>query len=163
MKHQRIKKIIDQTDFINLSKTDLADIERHVTDCKDCRQAFLAARISSALLRTKTASNTFEPPPFFEQKVLNAWRERQRIQKPLAAIYRWWQASAAMVFLMLTIVAGLIALTVFAPDSKASDAQAGKSDFNLYPTDAVILNQKPARNLTRGQILEVLDDSDSNK
>lgn len=163
MNHQQIKKNLDQTPLVNLSKTDLAEIERHIADCDDCRRAFQAAQISSALLKNNSTSETFEPSPFFQAKVLNAWRERQLIQKPLAAFYRWWQASAAMVFLMLTTVAGLIALTVFAPDSKAGDAQAGKSDFNLYPTDAVILNQKPAQNLTRGQILEVLDESDLNK
>lgn len=162
MNHQQIKKIIDRTKFENLSKVDLAEIERHVAGCQNCERAFQAARIYSVLLNAQTAVEMFEPSPFFQAKVLNAWREKQLIQKPLAAFYRWWQASAALVFLMMMSVAGLITLTVFAPNSNAGEAQVGMPDFNLYPTDAVILNQKPSQNLTRGQILEVLDETGDN-
>jgi len=94
--------------------------------------------------------------------VINALRERANLRKPIAALRRWWQASAALVSLMLITIAGLIALTALAP---SSSSQAEISSFNLYSTDAVILNQNMTRDLTTEQIFEVIYDakSDSDK
>jgi len=161
MKQQHIIKILDAADYANLSANELAAISEHVRQCQDCGRALQAARISSVLLKYQNAVEKPEPSPFFQAKVLNAWREKHLMQKPLAAFYRWWQASAALIILMLLTVAGLIALTAFAPRSGAVTVQSSQSNFNLYSTDAVIFNQKPARNLTTEQTLQVLDNTKS--
>ena len=159
MTHQNILKILDENKFAELSKADLARIERHAAACQICRKAYHAARISSVLFENPQVSEIFEPPPFFQTKVLAAWREKQAIQKPLAAFYRWGQASAALIVLMLMTVAGLIALTAFAPNSSANEIQANQQNFNLYSTDSIILNQQSAKKLTAEQVLQVLDNS----
>lgn len=159
MTHQSILKILDENKFAELSKADLERIEKHADTCQSCRKAFNAARFTSILFENPQVSQAIEPSPFFQAKVLTAWREKQAIQKPLAAFYRWWQASAALIVLMLMTVAGLIALTAFAPNSNANEIQANQQNFNLYSTDSIILNQQSAKKLTAEQVLQVLDNT----
>jgi hypothetical protein len=108
---------------------------------------------------------SIEPSPFFQAKVINAWREKQNLRTPIETFRRWWQASAVPVFMMVLTVAILISLTVMAPQSNANDSTAELSNFNLYSTDAVILNQKAPRDLTTEQVFEVIYEtkSDSSK
>lgn len=150
MKNNHILDILDN----GFGEADSALIESHTAHCADCRKAFEAARISSVLFRAAP----FEPSPFFQTKVLAAVRERRNSAKPLAAFWRWWQASAALVALMLVTVAGLVTLTLFAPQAGATEAQAGVASYNLYSTDAVILNQKTERDLTTEQTLQIIYD-----
>ncbi len=161
MKSTHITEILDRAAFADLSKEDLTIVHLHAKDCVKCRQAFEAAQISSALLKTQTALEPPAPSAFFQAKVINALRERQNLRKPIAAFKRWWQASAAPVFLMLITLACLIAVTALAPASDVDQAQAGASNFNLYSADMVILDQKPPRDLTTEQVFEVLYETKS--
>ena len=156
MKSRHITKILDRTPFAELSESDLATISTHNADCQSCAQAVKAAHISSAVLKVlASAAASFEPSPYFQAKVLNALRERQNLRSPMAAFRRWWQASATMVMVMVMTVVGLGALNAFAPPD-AEQTQAEVSNFNLYSTDAVILNQNPTRDLTNEQVFEVI-------
>lgn len=152
MKDEHILDILDN----DLNTADSSVVQAHTANCESCRQAVAAARISSALFRAP-AAETFEPSPFFQAKVLNALRERQNIRKPIAAFWRWWQASAAMVAIMLLMVVSLIALTVFAPSTNATEAQAdGAANENPYSTEAVLMHQRMRSNLTTEQTLEII-------
>lgn len=147
-----------------LNQANTALIESHAAHCANCRRAVEAARVSGALWRAKT----IEPSPFFQAKILNALRERQNLAKPLAAFWRWWHASAALVALMIVTVAALATLTFLAPQTDASsESQASIANYNFYSTEAVILNQKTARDLTNEQTLQIIydgkSDSDENK
>jgi hypothetical protein len=155
MKDRHILEILDEIRFAELRGAELESVLTHCAECAGCRQAFEAARISSALLaaRAETAP-AFEPNAFFQSKVLTAIREKPNLRTtPLAAFWRWWQASYPLVCSMLFIVATLAALTIFAPRSNADQAV---SNYNLYTTDAVILNQRAPQNLTTEQALEVI-------
>jgi predicted anti-sigma-YlaC factor YlaD len=156
MTNRHITKILDQTAFAELSGQDRETVAAHVTDCADCRRAFEAAKLSSVLLKADAvAAETFKPSPFFQAKVMNAWREQQLLQRrPIQAFRRWWQASAAPVFMMLATMAILISLTFFAP--QAADDSTEVSSFNLYPTDSVVLNQKTAPDLTNEQVFQLI-------
>ncbi len=153
MNDKHILEILDRQRFSELSENELRSIEIHSAECADCRQAFEAARISAVLLNVRAEIPAALPSPFFEAKILNAIREKQNVRKPIAAFWRWWQASYPLVCSMLFIVLTLGALTFFAPNSKSEEAV---STYNLYSADAVILNQKPPRNLTTEQALEVI-------
>ncbi len=154
MKSRHITEILDKAAFVELSEKDLTIVRLHMKDCLKCQQAFEAARVSSVLLE---AQSEIAPSPFFQAKVMNALRrEKQNLRKPIAAFRRWWQASVAMVFLMLVTVVGLVAATLLAPNSNVDEAQADASNFNLYSTDAIILNQKPTPDLTTEQVFQVL-------
>jgi predicted anti-sigma-YlaC factor YlaD len=153
MKDRHILEILDQTRFAELSSEELKNVQTHSADCSDCRQAFEAARVSASLLDIRAHVAPPEPSAFFQSKVLNAIREKQNLRKPIAAFRRWWQASYALVCSMLFIVITLGALTILAPKSNADQAV---SNYNLYSTDSVILNQNPPRNITTEQALEVI-------
>jgi len=159
MKTKHIIKILDRTDLTTLSGEDLANIKVHAAGCQRCREAFQTARLSSVLLRISTDNNLPVPTPFFQSKVLNVWRERQNLQKPIAAFRRWWQASAALVFTMLLMVFGLISFSIMMPEANSFVNQNAVSNYNLYSADSIILNQKMSGDLTAGQALEVLENS----
>jgi predicted anti-sigma-YlaC factor YlaD len=155
MKNRHILEILDRTNFAEIKDDELKSVQAHTAVCADCRQAFEAARISAALLNARAAASTvIEPTAFFQSKVLNALqREKQNLRKPIAAFWRWWQASYPLVCSMLFIVVTLAVLTLFAPKSNVDQAV---STYNLYSTDSVILNQRPPRSLTTEQALEVI-------
>lgn len=156
MKNNHIKEILDQHTFNELSEQDRAIVSVHVKDCLPCRQGYDAARLSSILLKADAAGAPDpEPSAFFQARVMNAWRERQLPRRPIAAFQRWWQASAAPVFLMLAVMGILLSLTFLAPRSNAEDS-AEISSYNLYSTDAVVMHQKPPRDMTNEQVFQVI-------
>jgi hypothetical protein len=154
MKDTHILEILDGKKFAGLDDAELETIQAHAAGCADCRQAFEAARVSAVLLNMHAEIPAPQPTAFFQSKVLNALqREKQSLRKPIAAFWRWWQASYPLVCSMLFMVITLALLTVFAP--KPESAQAS-STYNLYSTDSVILNQNPPRTITTEQALEVI-------
>lgn len=159
MKTKHIIKILDRVNFAELSKEELATIQIHNNQCDECRQATAAARISSNLLKNAATTNSSAmPSAFFQAKVLNAWREAQQKKTPIAALVRWWQASAALVFSMLLLVSGLILFTLTAQSETSAVNQKSALEYNLYSTDSVILDQKMPGNLTTEQAFEIIDD-----
>ena len=161
MRDKHITKILDRIAFAELSERDKKTVSAHVSNCADCQRAFEAARLSSVLLKANALAETpVTPSPFFQAKVMNAWRERQMKlpPHPIEAFRRWWQASAAPIFLMLVTVMILISLTVLAPQSSAEDS-VEISSFNPYSADAVILNQNEPRDLTNEQVFQLIYDS----
>ncbi len=159
MKNRHITEILDSAAFDDLSQSELAAIEAHIPACRDCRQSFEAAKFSGSMLKARATSVDIAPSPFFQAKVLNAWRERQNLRNPFEAFRRWWQASAAPVFLMLVTVGVLISLTVFAPQSIADDYELEISSFNIYSTDAVVFDQNQPRDLTTEQVFQAIYDA----
>jgi predicted anti-sigma-YlaC factor YlaD len=157
MKSGHITKILDEKSFAELSTQQREIISAHAADCSSCRRAFESARVSSLLLKLDSETVTpAAPSPFFQAKVMNAWRERQIPRRPIAAFRRWWQASAMPVFMMLATMAVLISLTFLAPQSSADDSPVEVSSFNLYSTESVILNQKQPKDLTTEQVFQVI-------
>lgn len=153
MKDKHITEMLDGKKFTELGDDEQIIIETHSAECAECHQAFKAARLASVLLTARAEVPAIEPSAFFQSKVLQAIRENQNIRRPVAAFWRWWQASYPLVCSMILIVLTLAALTAFAPKSETEEAV---SSYNLYSTDSVILNQKPPRNLTTEQALEVI-------
>ncbi|MEO6589544.1 MAG: hypothetical protein ABIP06_09585 [Pyrinomonadaceae bacterium] len=156
MKKRHIKEILDRFDFSQIPEPDLPAIHSHITLCDDCRRSFRAAELTSSMLK-KAAFETPVPSPFFQAKVLIAWREKQNLQKAAAGFRRWWQAIVAPVSVMVLTVFCLVGVSVFAPVSESDDSQARQSNDYLYTTEAVILNQKTGSDLTTEQVFRVLD------
>ena len=154
MKSKHVTKILDRTRFAELSDQERATVWTHIKDCDGCRRAYEAARLSAILLKSEKAAVT-EVSPFFQAKVMNAWRERQIPRRPVEAFRRWWQASAGPVSAMLITMVIMILLTMVAPQATSDNSQE-VSSFNLYTTDGVIMNQRMPRDLTNEQLLEVI-------
>jgi predicted anti-sigma-YlaC factor YlaD len=158
MKSKHITKILDETGFKNLTGAQRVEIQRHAESCGKCRAAFQAAQFSSVLLQSRSAE-TFEPPPFFETKILAALREKQVLANPIAAFWRWWQASSVVVFPILLVVITLMALTVFTPQQSVQATVA--DDFSA---DTVIFPSGDLNNeLTTAQALQILYDQNDSK
>ena len=162
MKNEHILEILDEKAFADFGEAEMSFIKAHAAQCPDCFQAFEAARISSVLLKTH-AAETFEPSPFFQARVMANLREKQAKINPFAAIGRLWKASASLVVVMMTMVVGLIALTVFAPQlNKTSSGGAQVSSFENYSTDMVIMNERlPGREPTTEQVFQIIYNSSS--
>jgi predicted anti-sigma-YlaC factor YlaD len=153
MRDRHILEILDRAGFAELSADELETVRAHSIECPNCRQAFDAARVSSVLLKKRAGAPAIEPSAFFQSKVLHAIREKQNLRTPIETFRRWWQASYAMVCSMLLIVITLAVLTLLAPRGNTEQAV---SNYNLYSTDSVILNQNPPRSITTEQALEVI-------
>lgn len=153
MKDRHITEILDAKAFGELGADELETVRAHAVDCASCERAVEAARLSSVFLAARAEIPAAQPSAFFQSKVLNAIREKQNIRRPVAAFWRWWQASYPLVGSMVLIVLTSAALTLFAPKAETEEAI---SSYSLYSTDSIILNQKPSRNLTTEQALEVI-------
>lgn len=158
MKSKHITKILDKTKFAELSEADKTVISTHCADCADCRRAFDAARLSEVLLKAEAVAEVPAPSAFFQAKVMNAWRERQQLpRRQVEAFRRWWQASAVPVFMMLAVLGVLTSLTFLAPQSNAGDSTTAEvTNFRLYTTESVVLNQSAPKNLTNEQLFQLI-------
>lgn len=152
MREKHIVELLDRVGFENLGTDELNTAELHAAGCADCTRALDASRVAADLLRSRSAIETPMPSAFFQQRVLAALREKQLARKPIEAFRRWWQAAYPMVCTMLLVVGSLGALTFFAPGQSAQTT----SPESLYTADAVIMNQRPSRNMTTEQTLEVI-------
>ena len=158
MKSKHITKILDETRFKDLSPVQISEINAHAEECAECGSAFQAARLSSVLFTNRTPE-IFEPPPFFETKVLAALREKQALAKPIAAFWRWWHASSAVVFPILLVVITLMALTIFAPQQPV---QATLAD-DFAPEQIIFQGNDFNQTLTTAQALQIIYEQNNSK
>lgn len=162
MKKEHILDLLDEKAFTEFDEAELSFIKTHAAQCANCFQAFEAARISSLLLKTHvSAFETVEPSPFFQTRVMANLREKQARVNPFAAFGKLWRASASLVVVMMTVVFGLIALTIFAPGSSASGSSA--STFENDSADMVIMNGRlpGLREPTNEQVFQIIYDAES--
>ncbi len=153
MRVVHVTEIIDRKGLEALADAEREMIEVHAAECADCADALFAARFARGMLRSHSENVNAAPPAFFETRVLAAIREKNAEKAPFWSFRRWWQASYGMVSAMVLIAAVLGMLTLFAP---ASSDQADMSNYSIYSTEADILNQRSARDLSREQLLEVI-------
>jgi anti-sigma-K factor RskA len=154
MKDQHIIKLIEETPFVSLSESELSAIRAHAAGCSDCLRAFQAAEIAALLLKERVAAE-FEPPPFFQTRVLANWRERQAANDSWA-FARLWRAAGALASSMVAAVALLAVLTFAIPETKvASGSQA--SSVNGYSAEEVLLGQTAqAEEVSDNQLLTTI-------
>ena len=71
MKDKHITGILDNTPTASLSEADRQAINAHIKTCATCREAYEAAQLSELLIKDR-ASETIEPSPFFQTRVMAA-------------------------------------------------------------------------------------------
>lgn len=153
MKDEHIIKLIEETPFASLSESELGAIRAHADHCSDCLRAFQAAEISAVLLKERVAEE-FEPPPFFQTRVLANWRERQA-GNDFWAFPRLWRAAGALASSMLAAVALLAVLTFAIPETQvASGSQV--SSVNGYSAEEVLLDQTQSEEVSDNQLLTTI-------
>lgn len=137
MKDNHITDLIENTPWASLSASDHKTIRAHVDICTACRDAFAAAQLSELLVRER-AAEAFEPSPFFQTRVMAAWREQQE-GNATPALWRLWKSAGALVSSMALTTAAIAALTFMVP---GSGVQPAESTPDLIPNsaEAVVLN-----------------------
>jgi len=156
MKDNHITDILDNVPFVNLSEDELQTIRAHVATCVECEQAFAAAQLSALLLQERTseaAENALKANPFFQTRVLAAWREQQSLGS--WSFRRLWNSTGAIVASMAATTAALAVLTFVAPSNTATNQQIAA--FVSYSAETVVLDQDQDDNqLTNDQVINAI-------
>jgi|SRR5215831_609524 len=159
-----ITEILDNTPFADLTDAELRTIHAHTKSCGDCANAFEAAQLSSVLLReriSETAAQAANSNPFFQTRVLAAWREQQT--GGAWNFRRLWSATGAIVASMAATTAALGVLMFVAPGANTADQQTAA--LVPYSAESVLLEQdRDDSQLTNDQVISAIyDDDDEGK
>jgi hypothetical protein len=152
MKDKHIIELLDSIPFSKLSTEQLTVMTAHVQACGGCRDAYEAARVADVLLKER-ASVVVEPSPFFQTKVMAAWRERKVETVP--AWLRLWKSAGALVSSMAVTTAALAALSFLVPGPVVPTQET--LAVNSYSAEGVILDQNAVdEQLTDEQVLNAI-------
>ena len=151
MKVEHIIEILDSSPLNGLSAEQQKIVQTHIRDCVPCESAYKAATASSVVLRER-AHTVVEPSPFFQTRVMAAWRERQAAENA-PVLSRLWKSAGALVSAMAVTTAALAALSfiVPAPVSTSSDETA-----TAYSADSVLLGQASDDQMSYDQVLNAI-------
>lgn len=151
MNDKHIIEILDNTAFEALTADEVTMMREHNADCGECRSAFEAARITSAILKFEAEELVLEPTPFFQTKVMAALREQRTQTRSIWDFWRMWQAAGSMVAAMVLVVMGLMLAVVMAPDGR-NDIMAIADE-----SDAVVFEQEiTLRDMSGEQVFPVI-------
>jgi hypothetical protein len=152
-----ITDILDNTPLADLSDAESRAIRDHVAVCVECERAFQAARISAALMKERAgeaAEGVLQANPFFQTRVLAAWREQQA-GGAAWSFRRLWNATGAIVASMAATTAALAVLTFVVPATDTSDQQTAA--LVPYSAETVVLDQDQDDNqLTNDQVINAI-------
>jgi hypothetical protein len=163
MKDKHIIDLIQQSKIKNLSEAETMFVAAHIKQCPSCRMEFEAAKISSVLLESR-AAQTLEPSPFFEARVMNAWRERQASLRPVAdRLWQAWNDTKLLVSGLATSVVLLLVLTFSGPGIPNDDASLQAATVDPFSAESILFaQQEVAGDLTDVDVLtEVYGDDDT--
>jgi len=163
MPEGHITEILDNTPFIALTQSELSAIREHTSSCSECANAFQAAQISSVLLKeriSEAATSAANANPFFQTRVLAAWREQQE-QASAWSFRRLWNTTGAIVASMAATTAALAALTFVVPVTDTNNQQTAANQQAAallpYSAETVVLEQDQGDNqLTNDQVINAI-------
>ena len=151
MKVEHIIEILDSAPLKSLSAEQLKIVQIHVLDCTSCESAYEAARVSSLVIKER-AQSTMEPSPFFQTKVMAAWRERQALEN-IPVLSRLWKSAGALVSSMAVATAALAALSFIVP---APISTSGDETATAYSAESVLLGQAADDQMSYDQVLSTI-------
>lgn len=132
-------------------------IRAHAETCADCKQAFETAQLSAVLVKARAneaAELTAQANPFFQTRVLAAWREQQ-LKARAWSFPRIWNATGSLVASMAATTAALAVLTFVAPSSDTSTQVS--ASLVPHSAEAVVLDQDQEDNqMTNDQVINVV-------
>jgi hypothetical protein len=152
MRDEHIKKLLDEAPLASLGKAELSAARAHAEGCAECRHALDASQAASLMLRTR-ASETFEPSPFFQTRVLAALRERRAADEGWT-LARLWKSAGLLVSSMTATTAALAVLTFVAPKESVTAQQLPAA--TPYTAEALIFDESEADQMTYEQVLTTL-------
>ena len=134
MKDKHIIDVLDNTSIASLSESQLSEVQAHARECVSCREAYEAARLTGVVLQSR-AQTKIEPSPFFQTRVMAAWREQQSVES-VPAMLRLWRSTRALVSSMAVTTAALAALTFMLP---AQTTPSTDQTASMLSAESVIL------------------------
>ncbi|MEO6392907.1 MAG: hypothetical protein ABIP75_13750 [Pyrinomonadaceae bacterium] len=138
MSEQHIIERLESGPLAQFNESELAQVAAHVSGCESCRQAYLVAQTAEELLRTR-AADLVQPPPFFQTRVLAAWRERQAANE-VWSFGRLWRTAGAVFSSMAATVAVLAALTFALPATSNTTNSPALAQSSAYSAEDVIFS-----------------------
>ena len=150
MKNNHIIEIIDSVSVVSLSQSELEEVKAHTLECASCHTAFEAARLSALVIKER-AEVTIEPSPFFQTRVLAAWREQQAVDS-VPAFVRWWQSARALVSAMVVATLALAVVSFISPEPATAVPEQTAS---VYSAESVIFDQTDEQ-LSYAQVLSAI-------
>jgi anti-sigma-K factor RskA len=156
MKDKHIIDVLDNTSIASLSESELSEVQAHARECVSCRDAYEAARLTAAVLQSR-AQIKIEPSPFFQTRVMAAWREQQAVES-VPAMLRLWRSARALVSSMAVTTAALAALTFVLP---AQTAPLTDQTASMMSAESVIMGSDDQ--MSYDQVLSAIyeDDDDA--
>jgi len=155
MNNSHITDILGKAPLASLSETEKQAVRSHIANCDDCARAFALAQLSEMLLQERSneaAEKALNPNPFFQTRVLAAWREQQLAGGDWG-FRKLWNATCALVASMAATTAVFAVLAVSAPSSDTtSQAQAAVAP---YSAEWVVLDQDDNQ-LTNDQVIDAV-------
>ena len=150
MKDKHIVDIIDGVSVASLSESELEAVKAHARECASCHSAFEAAQLCASVIKQR-AEVTIEPSPFFQTRVLAAWREQQAVDN-VPAFVRLWKSARALVSAMAVATLALAAVSFVAPDQATAVSEQTAS---AYTAESLMFDQADEQ-LTYEQVLNAI-------
>ena len=151
MKDKHIIEVLDNASITSFSESELSEVQAHVRDCVSCRGAYEAARLSAIVLQSR-AQTTIEPSPFFQTRVMAAWREQQAVES-VPAMFRLWGSAKALVSSMAVTTAALAMLSFVMPEPTTP---AADQTVSVLSAESVIMGQASDEQMTYEQVLSTI-------
>jgi hypothetical protein len=155
MNEKHIIEILDSASLVTLSESQLQEIRSQAVACASCRDAYEAARLSAVVMQSR-AQATIEPSPFFQTRVMAAWREQQTVES-VPAFFRLWKSAKALVSTMALTTAALAVLSFVLPSPGVT---ADEQMVSAYSAESVVLGQNQDEQLTYEQVLSTIYEDD---
>jgi hypothetical protein len=150
MKNNHIIEIIDTVSVASLSPSDLDKVKTHARECASCHSAFEAAQFSALVIKER-AQVKIEPSPFFQTRVLAAWREQQSVDN-VPAFVLLWKSARALVSAMAVATVALAVVSFVSPEQVTAVPEQTAS---AYSAESVIFDQADEQ-LTYEQVLSAI-------
>jgi hypothetical protein len=150
MKSNHIIEIIDTVSVANLSQSELDAVMAHASECASCESAFEAAQLTALAIKER-AQVTIEPSPFFQTRVLAAWREQQTVDT-VPAFLRLWNSARALVSAMAVATIALAVVSFISPEQATAVPEQTALADSAY---SVILDQADEQ-LSYEQVLSAI-------
>jgi hypothetical protein len=154
MNNKHIIELLENSPLSALSQSDLELVQAHCKTCESCARAYQAARLSTMII-SERVSSPIEPSPFFQTRVMAAWRERQALES-VPAWSRLWKSSRALVSSMVLTTAALGVLSFFVP----AIPSAGDETASSYSAEALLMGQQGEDQMSYEQVLNTIYNGD---
>src|SRR5919108_4822067 len=116
MNCRHVIQLVESKRLSSLSDVELKQLQDHLAGCDDCRRAYTAAQLASAMLHSR-AAEVIEPSPFFAKRVMALIRAQSAPSR--FDLMAMWNTARGFVYSAVVLVLVLTVLTLVAAGPEA--------------------------------------------